>query len=272
MLHVVERPAMGSRAVLSADIGIERIGAAHEIVAKAEQLWSRFRPDSVISRIRQGLGPVLVDDDTAAILGFAESAHALTDGWFDAGLGQVVAGSRPGFAAGNRHLDLGGVAKGWTADLAAAQLVARGASAAIADIGGDVRVHAAQPVLIECEAPDRQSRPASLLVRDAGIAMSGPTRNGRHLIDPHTGEPARARITVVIARTAAGAEVLSTAAAVAPIGESVALLARVGAAAWLIEADGSVTTTGRPNQFLADEGWLAQRATRSWTEGRCLTS
>jgi thiamine biosynthesis lipoprotein len=272
MLRTAERPAMGSRAVVSADVDSSRIEAAHETVVAAEQRWSRFRPDSVVSQIREATGSVLVDGHTTDILDFAASANALTDGWFDAGLSHAGVCPRRDLVIGSPCLDLGGVAKGWTADLVADQLVADGASTAIVDVGGDARVRSEQPVLVECEAPNQRSMPAAFLIRDAGMAMSGPTRIGDHLLDPHNGGPARARVSVVVARTASGAEVLATAAAVAPIGEAVALLGRVGAAAWLIESDGSVTTAGQPERFLADSGWLAHRSSRAWMEGRCLTS
>ncbi len=270
MLCTVDRPAMGSRAAVSADVDHSRIEAAHRSVGDAEQRWSRFRPLSIVSQIRKATGLVLIDDHTAAILEFAARANALTDGWFDAGLSHAGVCPQRDLVGGSPGLDLGGLAKGWTADLVADQLVADGASIAIVDIGGDVRVRSEQPVLVECEAPNRRSRPAAFLICDAGVAMSGPTRAGDHLIDPRCGGPASARVSIVVARTAAGAEVLATAAAVAPLGEAMALLGRVGAAAWLIESDGTVTTAGQPERFLAGSGWLANRSSRAWLEGRCL--
>jgi thiamine biosynthesis lipoprotein ApbE len=272
MLRTVERPAMGSRAVVSADLGVRRITAAHELIAVAERRWSRFLGHSIVSRLRAATSPVIVDEATAAILDFAAHGAALTDYWFDPGLSTTGVGPHGHVVAGSPLLDLGGVAKGWTADLVANRLVADGATITVVDIGGDVRVCSERPVLVECEAPNQRSESAIFAVRDAGIAMSGPTRQGSHLIDPSSGQPARARVALVVARSAAGAEVLATAAAVAPIGEAIALLERVGAAAWLIESDGSTRVTGQPGRFLLEAGWLAAESTRSWREARCPMS
>ena len=272
MLRTVERPAMGSRAVLSSDLGVGCIEAAHELISMAERQWSRFLGDSVVSLLRAATTPVIVDEATAELLDFAVRGAGLTDHWFDTGL-STTGGDLPGHVvAGSPLLDLGGVAKGWTADLVANRLVADGATVAVVDIGGDVRVRSERPVLVECEAPDQRSQPAIFAVRDAGIAMSGPTRQSSHLIDPSSGRPAQARVALVVARSSAGAEVLATAAAVAPIGEAIAFLTRVGAAAWLIEPDGSVSMTGQPDRFLAEAGWLAAESTRAWREARCLVS
>jgi len=272
MLRTVERPAMGSRAVLSADLDVERINAAHELIARAERRWSRFLRDSVVSTLRAATTPVVVDEATTELLDFAAHGAALTDHWFDTGLSTTGVGPNGHVVAGSPLLDLGGVAKGWTADLVANRLVADGATVTVVDIGGDVRVCSERPVLVECEAPDQRSQSAIFAVRDAGIAMSGPTRQGSHLTDPSSGRPAQARVALVVARRAAGAEVLATAAAVAPIGEAIAFLTRVGAAAWLIEPDGSVNVTGEPDRFLAEAGWLAEDSTRAWREARCPVS
>ncbi|MBT5852171.1 MAG: FAD:protein FMN transferase [Acidimicrobiaceae bacterium] len=272
MLRTVERPAMGSRAVVSADLDARCIAAAHGLIAAAERRWSRFLGDSVVSIVRAATSPVMVDEATAVILDFAAHGAALTDHWFDPGLRHTGVCLHRQFVAESPLLDLGGVAKGWTADLVADRLVADGATVALADIGGDVRVRSQRTVLVECEAPDQRSQSAIFAVRDAGIAMSGPTRQASHLIDPSSGRPAQARVALVVARSAAAAEVLATAAAVAPLGEAIAFLERVGAAAWLIESNGLVSVTGQPDRFLIEAGWLAAESTRSWREARCPVS
>ncbi len=272
MLTTMERPAMGSRALIAADLGTTHLEPVHEVIAAAERRWSRFRVDSVVSAINRSSEPVAVDPDTQALLDFAASARTVTNGWFHAGPKRAGVGVSQRQVQTQRELDLGGIAKGWTADLASDRLAAAGASVAVVDIGGDVRVRAERMVHVECEAPDRRANPVVFAVRDAGIAMSGPTRHGNHLIDPRTGQPADARIALVVARTAAGAEALATAAAVAPIPDAVRFLASVGAAAWLIEPDGSASTIGHPERFLADHGWLADRSARRWEAAPCPPS
>lgn len=67
--------------------------AAHE-VARLEALWSRFLPDSDVSRVNRaaGAGPVRVAPETFALVRDACAWWAATDGWFDPTvLGALVA-------------------------------------------------------------------------------------------------------------------------------------------------------------------------------------
>src|SRR5262245_46556625 len=62
-----------------------RLGAIGEAEARRiETKYSRYRPDSVISRINAAGGAaVSVDRETAALLDYADRCHALSDGLFD---------------------------------------------------------------------------------------------------------------------------------------------------------------------------------------------
>jgi thiamine biosynthesis lipoprotein len=98
------------------------------------------------------------------------------------------------------RLDLGGTAKGWSADAAVASLARFGP--ALVDLGGDIAASRAQrapwPIAIDDPRGDRGSLDLVLL-HEGGIATSGRDfrrwkRNGldqHHLIDPRTGAPAK---------------------------------------------------------------------------------
>lgn len=58
---------------------------AVEEVRRIETLWSRYRPDSVVTRINQAAGrsAVAVDEETAALLDYAAAAWRESEGLFD---------------------------------------------------------------------------------------------------------------------------------------------------------------------------------------------
>ena len=146
-------------------------------IADLERRWSRFRPDSELSRLnaRAGRGPVVVSNETAGLVTHAVQASALTGGAFDPtvlaaliGLGydapfpklpvdRLAGDHEPAPAPGCRDihvdpavpavslpdgvaLDPGGIGKGLAADIVAEELLAGGADGALVDLGGDIRV------------------------------------------------------------------------------------------------------------------------------------
>ena len=144
-------------------------------------------------------------------------------------------------------LGLGGIAKGWGVDQAAARLRARGARDFLVQAGGDLYA-AGRPWRVAIRDPRGPpgSALAALDVRDAAFSTSGDYErfyewNGaryHHLIDPRTCEPARAsRSATVLARSATEAEILTKAAFVS--GE-LSSVEKHGAAAVIVRADGSV--------------------------------
>ena len=291
-LHSVNRPAMGADVEITTDASATATEAALTVVRTLEHRWSRFRPDSEISRLNASDGPAVARPSTARLIEIALAGCRLTRGWFDptrgadlcalgyrrpfddgweevvplpTRLGEMSVDAETGLVdvPAGVEVDLGGIAKGWTADVAAALLRAADASHAGVAIGGDVRVSSDTRVLVDVAAPDDATAdPAIVGLRDGGVAVSGPTRrraaDGRHhLIDPFTRRPAtRARVATVISSSAAGAEMIATAAAIAPRHEAVEIVESLGATAWLVEAHGDVTAVGRPDPFLLDPGWL----------------
>lgn len=118
-------------------------------------------------------------------------------------------------------LDLGGIAKGWLADVVVRRLARHGP--ALADLGGDIALSplAASVPDWEIEVDSPRGGPALGLlgVRGGGVATSGVTRRRwqsggqarHHLIDPRTGAPAAVDLAAVtvVAPSATTAEVVT---------------------------------------------------------------
>jgi len=147
--------------------------AAVAEVRRIEQRYSRYRDDSVVSRINAQAGGaawVDVDDETQALLDFAAQLHRLSDGLFDITSGvlrrawnfksgrppepEAVAALLPcvGFEQLEREgrrvrlqrvgmeIDFGGFGKEYAADRAAALLMDAGVAHGFVNLGGDIRV------------------------------------------------------------------------------------------------------------------------------------
>jgi FAD:protein FMN transferase len=142
-------------------------------VRRIETKYSRYRPDSVVSRINAAAGhseAVPIDAETAYLLGFAAQLYALSDGLFDATSGVLrqvwnfKSGHAPSAAQlaavlpriGWQHvdwtaaharltqpemeLDFGGFGKEYAADRAATILAEQGVQHGLVNLGGDLRV------------------------------------------------------------------------------------------------------------------------------------
>lgn len=259
------------------------------LFADNERRFSRFDPDSELSRLNRARGRVLASPPLFDVLRRAACYRDLTDGIFDCTVGAALARAgydrsfepgdldRPLRPAGGEPprgglqldaarrevqraegtlIDLGGIVKGLTVDLAACELP----DCAAVDAGGDVVLRGEGPDgegwWVDVEDPfDPHGTVLSLRVRDAAVATSAPNRRRwrageslmHHLIDPRTGAPARsdlAQVTVV-ERSAERAEVLAKAAFILGASQGAALLERarvIGAV--LVRADRSHVVLG----------------------------
>lgn len=241
--------------------------AAEAEFRRLEALLSRFRPDSELSRLNAA-GAFDAGPDLLAVTRAAVAARERSNGRFDPTVHDalVAAGYDRSFelvadgAAGrtgsppscggrvdiagrritlgpNVRLDLGGIAKGYAVDRAAAILAGRGPC--LVNAGGDLRTRGGRwPVGIE-------GTDLVLELADGAIATSGRDRRRwrrgeaecHHLIDPATGRPAVTDVlhVTVVAPTAVEAEVL---AKVAFLGGDVA------APRVLVRVDGTATLAG----------------------------
>jgi thiamine biosynthesis lipoprotein len=210
--------------------GIARL---HEL----EQRWSRFLPTSEISGLNHAEGAArIATPDTVRLVQALVQAWHLTAGAFDPTLlGTLVelgyassrddATTRTSLAAGvapqghpagilvdaatgwirlprGTTLDPGGLGKGLAADIVVEQLIGDGATGALVEIGGDLRVAGTPPIgdawtiAIAPAIDDRQPRIVQL--SEGGVATSTSrlrtwTQQGEqrhHLIDSRTLRPA----------------------------------------------------------------------------------
>ena len=269
--------AMGTHVVLVAHgVGAPVLSAARDLVRRCERRWSRFLPDSELSRLNAAAGrPTVLTDETYALVAGAVGGWSATAGRFDptvlaavraAGydrpfddLGAVVTTSwAPVPGCGDIELDdglravtlppgvgldLGGIAKGHTADLVVEHLLDAGATGALADLGGDIRAVGDWNVAVEAEDGDVQ---AVLGLADGAVVTSSTRRrrwrgaggtDRHHLIDPTTGAPAATGLVqaTVVARTASTAEVLATAAVVAGRRAGAEIVLAAGATGILVD-------------------------------------
>ena len=199
-----------------------RRGEASRSVRLLERLelrWSRFLPDSDISKLNQAGGSwVSVDADTIRLLEAARSGFEMTGGRFDPtvlesveSLGYVsslddgmparwiaAAGPARGMRAvhvdrrrGRARLDAGvgfdpgGIGKGLAADLAVQSMRDRGASGALVSIGGDIAGSGRSPQggdwTISVEDPSDLRRDIAVLHLPAGGVATSSALHGRWL-------------------------------------------------------------------------------------------
>lgn len=162
-----------------------RLSAARRAVALAladvqrlEARYSRYRDDSLLSAInREALrgGQLQVDEETAHLLDYARTCHALSDGLFDITSGllrqawnfqggelpsaerlatllervgwEKLRWERPllAFSQPGMELDMGGIVKEYAADRAAALCQSAGIAHGMVNLGGDIRILGPHP-------------------------------------------------------------------------------------------------------------------------------
>ena len=147
-------------------------------VRRIESKYSRYRPDSIVSRINSAAGsgnPVSCDDETLWLLDYADTLFKSSDGLFDITSGvlrrvwdfkeekipsdeelkpildligwQKVARGENSIhlPAAGMEIDFGGFGKEYAADQAAALLSSAGIRHAYINLGGDIRAIGPQP-------------------------------------------------------------------------------------------------------------------------------
>jgi thiamine biosynthesis lipoprotein len=294
-LAACQLPAMGTQVeLLAAGAPSGTLAAARHRRAVLEARWSRVRPDSAVSTLNRAAGrPVAVSPETLTLLALAVLGWQATGGRFDptvldalegagydrsfdqlpagrpgAASARPAPGPAPGLAglridpeagtvtlpAGTR-LDLGGIAKGYAADLLCAQLREGGATGVCVNVGGDLRVGGTAPQggwAIAVPHP-HGGQAATLQLTEGAAATSSPLRRAwhvggqpaHHLIDPHTGRPADTGILQVtaVAAEAWRAEVATKAAFLAGLSEALTLVTRLGAEAVVVDQAGGLHLT-----------------------------
>lgn len=169
------------------------------------------------------------------------------------------------------QVDLGGIAKGYALDLAAAAMRKAGATRGLVDVGGDVVAFGpradGRPWRVGIRHPFQPGLLATLSLVDRAVATSGVqqrfhTIEGRrysHIVDPRTGRPAEeAPAVTVIAPDGLTADAWATAFSVLSVDEGWALLEQQSLPGvevlWVLSGADGPRTSQTPGfaAFLAD--------------------
>jgi thiamine biosynthesis lipoprotein len=169
---------------------------------RVDAVFSTYRGDSVITRLRAG-GSHVVAPDVSEVIDRCLEARRLTDGAFD-----------PWAAPGG--FDPSGLVKGWAADRCAAIVRQHGFRDFCIDAAGDLACRGALDGSgwpIGLAHPDDPSAVIGVVdVLDASVATSGTSQRGDHVVDPRTRTAARgARQATVVGTDGALADALATA-------------------------------------------------------------
>ncbi|MBM3203757.1 FAD:protein FMN transferase, partial [Candidatus Woesearchaeota archaeon] len=187
------------------------MAAVRRDVSRLESRYSRYRPDSDLSRInavaRTG-GSLEVDAETRYLLDYAETCYRQSDGLFDITSGvlreawRFESGALPDqtlidtllekvgwnklrweaprltFPVPGMALDLGGIVKEYAADRAATLCRDHGVSHGLINLGGDVRIVGphpdGQPWRLGIQHPRQpEALIHTLALRQGGLASSG---------------------------------------------------------------------------------------------------
>lgn len=194
------------------DLALRLGQVAEKEALRIETKFSRYREDSVLSKINASSGrPTEVDDETASLLDYADQCWRLSDGLFDVTSGilrrawkfdasdrlpsqaqidqllprigwSLVNWSRPTLTLlAGMEIDLGGIGKEYAVDSVVAKMVAESRVPVLVNFGGDLRVsgpHADRArwrVAIESVANERE-RDGVLEIADGALATSGDAR------------------------------------------------------------------------------------------------
>ena len=292
-------PAMGTvHTITLFDVqGPEAANDARACLMDLHRAWTCFAENSLISRINRQAGkePVPVDKDTFAILQQAKAYGRLTGGAFDVTVGPLAALWRraleekrlPGDEAiwqaltlvdyqdilldegaqrvllrrPGQRIDLGGIAKGYAADVLRDMLRQRGIRRALLDLGGTVAaLGCGLPVGIRDPFRPDGAPMGTLMLEDRVVATSGVYERCayvggcryHHIVDPRTGYPAKSGLVSVslVGEGGTALDAMATAALILGPEQSVPLLRKQGMDAVFVTDRGQVLVTeGLKNDF-----------------------
>lgn len=243
---------------LEAQIFDDAVAAISDRIELEEALLSTYRETSAISRINRGEELARTPPSVTELVELSLAISAETDGSFDITVKPLVelwrtarkqqklptdqergaALARVGYmdmaldANGNvvfgkdgMMLDLGGIAKGYFADIAVMRLREAGAQRCLVDIGGDITTWQASPDTVQPfrvgirDPHGGQELLAVLEVPTSAVVTSGNYERfyeigGKrycHIFDPRTGQPVEGMLSVtLLAPTGLEADALAT--------------------------------------------------------------
>ncbi|KAA1395431.1 FAD:protein FMN transferase [Aeromicrobium ginsengisoli] len=211
-----------------------------------DAVWSRFRSDSVVSRIAVEGGTWVLDPDSRALLDLYVALHEVTDGAVTPLVGRTLADlgydetyslrpvavpaavpawdsiewSYPSLVTREPVLlDVGAAGKGHLVDLVAGVLMSHGAEDFTIDASGDLLHRLGDPLRVALEHPGDVTRAIGIAELSHGQALCASATNRRawgdglhHVLDGRTGRPTRDIVaTWVVADSCLLADGLATA-------------------------------------------------------------
>jgi thiamine biosynthesis lipoprotein len=166
------------------------LAEACDVLHRADDVFSLYRPASPLSRLRRGeLTLADCPPEVSAVLALCEQARELSGGWFD-----------PWALPGG--VDPTGLVKGWAARQAAQVLQDAGAGAGMVNAAGDIVVFG-QPSptrswrlgVRSAEDPDRL---LCIVEGSRAVATSGNYERGEHVRDVRTGATASGTLSATV--------------------------------------------------------------------------
>jgi thiamine biosynthesis lipoprotein len=205
----------------------------------ADRVFSTYRADSAISRLRRGeIGLEDCPPEVAEVFSLGDAAEHQSAGAFSIRL--------PG-PDGQLLLDPSGVVKGWAVDRAATAVRALPDTDFCLSAGGDMTCATAdpdgRPWRIGVEDPADPRRVLAVVpVHSGAVATSGTAHRGQHLLDARTGRPPTGVASVtVIAGSLTWADIDATAAYAAGPEAAHWLETRPGRSGFVVWGDGTTT-------------------------------
>lgn len=217
-----------------------------ERIARFDLAYSRFRPDSLVTKMAREAGTYRLPDDADPMLSLYKRLYSLTDGAVTPLIGQTLvdAGYDAQYSLKPKEtiskppswdeaidwqapnliikqpvlLDFGAAGKGYLIDLVGEELLAEGIDSFIIDAGGDILHRSAtnEPLRVGLEDPDDTTKAIGVAVIE-NQSICGSAGNRRtwdkyhHTIDPRTLESPKETLAIwVVAKTALLADALTT--------------------------------------------------------------
>ncbi len=215
--------------------GREACAAVVASMRAADEVFSTYRPDSVVCRIDRGEMTVAdAPPEVAEVLAIGAEAKHHSGGAFD------VWRTGPD---GRDHLDPSGVVKGWAVERAGDAVRGLEDTDFCLSAGGDLTCRTldpdTDPWLIGIEHPlSPRQLIATVPLSTGALATSGRAHRGNHVVDARTGRPATGTASVTV------------------IGDSLTWVDIEATAAFARGADAArwLSALGRPGLVVADDG------------------
>jgi len=263
------RPLLGTFVEITAEGAshfdlADAIDGAFQAVADVHRLMSPHEPESDVSRLNREASAraVSVHPWTYEVLRMAVELHEASGGVFDVTVPthekgvravEVLAGHRARLGRREARIDVGGIAKGFAVDRAVDCLRDHGVPQGVVNAGGDLGAFGPEPHRVHIRDPrDPRVVLCHVELRNEALASSGgafdPFQSSdagvTGVIDPRTRTAARGvQGATVRAPSCVLADALTKIVMV--LGESAAsLLARYGASALFVSAQGAIQVTG----------------------------